>query len=141
MTGEVVGDRYRLDRHLATGGMGQVWVATDTSLGREVAVKLLKPEFAEDALSRSRFETEARHAAAMHHPGIATVYDYGDSAGVEGSATVGARPYIVMEYVDGEPLSVLLERGRIREETVVDLVAQAGEALQAAHDSDLVHRP
>ena len=140
MSGEVVGGRYRLDRHLATGGMGQVWVATDTSLGRQVAVKLLKPEFAEDALSRSRFETEARHAAAMHHPGIATVYDYGESAGVDGSGAFGARPYIVMEYVDGEPLSALLDRGRIREATVVDLVAQAGEALQAAHDSDLVHR-
>lgn len=133
----MIGGRYRLDRHLATGGMGQVWVATDTSLNREVAVKLLKPEFAEDALSRSRFEIEARHAAAMHHPGIATVYDYGGSGGIGGS---GARPYIVMEYVDGEPLSVLLKRGRIREATVVDLAAQAAEALQAAHDSDLVHR-
>ena len=136
----MVGGRYRLDRHLATGGMGQVWVATDTSLNRVVAVKLLKPEFAEDALSRSRFQTEARHAAAMHHPGIATVYDYGESAGEEGSGHAGARPYIVMEFVDGEPLSALLQRGRIREATVIDLMAQAADALQAAHDRDLVHR-
>jgi serine/threonine-protein kinase len=131
----MVGGRYRLDRHLATGGMGQVWVSTDTSLGRQVAVKLLKPEFAGDALSRSRFQIEARHAAAVHHAGIATVYDYGESSGPD-----GARPYIVMEYVDGEPLSALIDRGRIREETVIDLVSQAADALQAAHDSDLVHR-
>jgi serine/threonine protein kinase len=132
---DVLGGRYRLDRHLATGGMGQVWVATDTSLGREVALKLLKAEFAGDDLSRSRFETEARHAASVHHPGIATVYDYGESAGPEGT-----RPYIVMELVDGEPLSTLIAGGRIREETVVDLIAQAADALQAAHDADLVHR-
>jgi len=87
----MVGGRYRLDRHLATGGMGQVWVSTDTSLGRQVAVKLLKPEFAGDTLSRSRFQIEARHAAAVHHPGIATVYDYGESSGPDGARPVRAR--------------------------------------------------
>ncbi|MGI8987105.1 MAG: serine/threonine-protein kinase, partial [Nocardioidaceae bacterium] len=129
-------DRYRLDRHLATGGMGEVYVGTDTVLGRTVAVKLLKPEFADDRLSRTRFESEARHAAAVHHPGIATVYDYGETAASNGAM----RPYLVMEFVDGRPLSDLLTGGRIREATVVDLLAQTADALQAAHDSDLVHR-
>ena len=72
--------RYRLDSRIATGGMGEVWRATDTTLGREVAVKLLKAEFSDDAVFRSRFETEARHAAALHHPGVAAVYDVGERA-------------------------------------------------------------
>ena len=71
------GQRYRLESRIATGGMGEVWRATDTLLGREVAVKLLKPEFADDSTFRQRFETEARHAAALHHPGIASVFDVG----------------------------------------------------------------
>ena len=72
--------RFRLDGRIATGGMGEVWRGTDTVLGRKVAVKLLKAEYADDATFRSRFETEARHAAALHHPGIAGVYDVGESA-------------------------------------------------------------
>jgi serine/threonine protein kinase len=74
------GSRFRLDSRIATGGMGEVWRATDTVLGRQVAVKLLKAEFADDPTFRSRFETEARHAAALQHPGIASVYDYGASS-------------------------------------------------------------
>ena len=60
--------------------MGEVWRATDTALGRQVAVKLLKTEYADDPTFRSRFETEARHAAALHHPGVAAVYDVGEAA-------------------------------------------------------------
>ena len=70
--------RYRLDRRIATGGMGEVWRGTDTSLGREVAIKLLKDEYADDPSFRTRFEVEAQHAGALHHHNIATVYDFGD---------------------------------------------------------------
>ena len=77
--------RYRLDTRIATGGMGEVWRATDTSLGREVAVKLLKDEYADDPSFRARFEVEAQHAGALHHHNIATVYDYGAGDG---------RPYL-----------------------------------------------
>ena len=84
-------ERYRLDERIATGGMGEVWRATDTVLDREVAVKLLKPEHADDAVFRSRFATEAQHAAGLHHPGIAQVYDYGTGDTVDG----GHRPYLV----------------------------------------------
>ena len=66
--------RYRLDSRIATGGMGEVWRATDTALDRPVAIKLLKHEYADDATFRSRFEVEARHAAALVHRGIAAVY-------------------------------------------------------------------
>jgi eukaryotic-like serine/threonine-protein kinase len=131
----LAGGRYTLDRHLATGGMGTVYVATDTALSRTVAIKILKPEFASDRAFRTRFETEARHAAGLDHPGIAKVYDYGETAGET------PRPYLVMEYVDGQPLSALLAPGRPLEPSrVVDLIAQTAEALQAAHDKQIVHR-
>src|SRR6478672_4733466 len=95
--------RYRLDTRIATGGMGEVWRATDTVLDRPVAVKLLKQEHADDAVFRARFETEARHAAGLHHPGIAQVFDFGSCG--------DHPPYLVMEYVDGRPLSALLRTG------------------------------
>ena len=77
MTGATTGadPRYRLDSRIATGGMGEVWRATDTVLDREVAVKILKHEYADDPSVRSRFQAEARHAAALHHPGVASVFD------------------------------------------------------------------
>ena len=96
--------RYRLDSRIATGGMGEVWRATDTRLGRTVAVKLLKHEYADDATFRTRFTSEAQHAAALHHPGVAAVYDYGGRR--------RATPYLVMELVDGQPLSALIAPGR-----------------------------
>ncbi|MEO9322378.1 protein kinase [Nocardioides sp. C4-1] len=134
--------RYRLDSRIATGGMGEVWRATDTSLGREVAVKLLKAEYADDATFRQRFETEARHAAALHHPGIAAVYDVGEKPSADGSNH--PVPFLVMELVDGKPLSELIAteaQGRdLDPEAVADLLAQVGDALGAAHRAGIVHR-
>jgi serine/threonine-protein kinase len=131
--------RYRLDSRIATGGMGEVWRATDTVLNREVAVKVLKHEYADDATFRSRFETEARHAAALHHPGVAGVYDFGEATATDGSGQ--PRPYLVMELVEGQPLSRLLADGRDLDRSAVrDLLAQAGDALAAAHAAGIVHR-
>jgi serine/threonine protein kinase len=134
--GSLASGRYTLDRHLATGGMGTVYVATDTALSRTVAIKILKAEYASDRAFRARFETEARHAAGLDHPGIAKVYDFGETSnGGE------PRPYLVMEYVDGQPLSTLLAPGRpLEPERVVDLITQTAVALQAAHDKGIVHR-
>ncbi|MEO5709318.1 MAG: serine/threonine protein kinase [Nocardioidaceae bacterium] len=131
--------RYRLGRRIATGGMGEVWQATDTVLGREVAVKLLKREYADDATFRSRFETEARNAAALHHANVASVFDFGElPAGAEGEAP---QPYLVMELVRGEPLSALLRGGeRMPAETAADLLAQAADGVAAAHKLGIVHR-
>ena len=98
--------RYRLDRRIATGGMGEVWQATDTVLDREVAVKVLKPEYADDPTFRSRFQAEARHAAALHHHNVASVFDFGELEPEDGSGN--PRPYLVMELVPGKPLSELL---------------------------------
>jgi serine/threonine protein kinase len=128
------GGRYARESRIATGGMGEVWRARDTVLGREVAVKLLKPEYADDPTFRARFDAEARHAASLHHPGIASVFDYG----VEEESH---RPYLVMELVEGQPLSVLLAGGRpVDPEQARRLVAQTADALGAAHAAGVVHR-
>jgi serine/threonine-protein kinase len=126
--------RYRLDARIAGGGMGEVWRAGDTLLDRPVAVKLLRQEHADDPVFRARFETEARHAAGLHHPGIAQVYDVG-------VGDADHRPYLVMEYVPGRPLSELLRSGEAMDpQAAVVLLAEAGDALGAAHAAGIVHR-
>ena len=131
--------RYRLENRIATGGMGVVWRATDTRLNRSVAVKVLKHEFADDPQFRTRFDTEARNAAALQHPGIAGVFDYSsDPSGAES-------PYLVMELVEGQPLSTLLAQARdsgraLDPEVVRDLLTQTADALAVAHRAGIVHR-
>jgi serine/threonine-protein kinase len=128
--------RYELAERIASGGMGEVWRGRDTTLGRQVAVKVLRPEMAEDDGFRARFENEARHAAALHDPRIATVFDFGD----EVDSAAGRRTaYLVMEYVPGRPLSALLP-GPLPVDRAVDLVAQVAEGLAVAHAAGIVHR-
>jgi serine/threonine-protein kinase len=130
--------RYRLDSRIATGGMGEVWRATDQVLGREVAVKLLKAEYADDATFRSRFETEARNAAALHHPHVASVFDFGELPADDDGVP---QPYLVMELVRGQPLSALLRGGeRMPPDTAADLIGQAADGIAAAHALGIVHR-
>src|SRR6266540_2750883 len=127
--------RYRLVHRLASGGMGQVWRAADEILGRPVAVKLLSSEFAGDQAFLDRFRTEARRTAGLSHPGIASVFDYGEIEEPDPTA------YLVMELVEGAPLSAVLAReGRLDPERVLDVVAQAALALEAAHRAGVVHR-
>jgi serine/threonine protein kinase len=131
-----VGGRYRLEDPIASGGMGDVWRAADELLGRQVAVKILKPGFGDDASFRLRFRAEARASASLSHPGVATVYDYGEQ--VAGGIHTA---YLVMELVPGEPLSALLARQvTIDPARTMDMVAQTADALQAAHDRGIVHR-
>ncbi len=130
--GQRLGGRYQLVERVAIGGMGEVWRAHDDVLGRDVAVKAINASYAEDRSFLERFRAEARHTAALSHPGIANVYDYGEEGGTA---------YLVMELVDGEPLSALLDReGRLPAGTTMDIVGQAAMALQAAHDAGMVHR-
>ncbi|MGH3357150.1 MAG: serine/threonine-protein kinase, partial [Nocardioidaceae bacterium] len=134
-----VGDgRYTLSERIAVGGMGEVWRALDNVLGRDVAVKILKAEYAEDATFRARFQAEARNTAALHHPGIAQVFDFGDIDDVDSAR---GTTYLVMELVPGEPLSALLAReGALPADRAVDIVTQAATAIDVAHRQGIVHR-
>src|SRR3954468_541273 len=132
--GQLLGDRYRLDDRIAAGGMGEVWHATDTVLGRDVAVKTLRAGRAGEPGFEVRFRHEARAMAALHHPGVANVYDFGET-GDHSDA------YIVMEHVNGTALNTLIaERGRLTPTETMSIVTQAGRALNAAHELGIVHR-
>ncbi|RPF23390.1 serine/threonine-protein kinase [Myceligenerans xiligouense] len=130
--GVLVGGRYRLVRRLAIGGMGEVWVAFDEKLTREVAIKVLREEYTgnEDFLRRLR--TEARNSSTLLHPNIAQMYDYGEEEGAG---------YLVMELVLGEPLADLLEREPVLPaQRLLPLLAQTARGLHAAHAAGVVHR-
>lgn len=130
--GKLYGDRYRLVKRIATGGMGEVWQAQDEVILRQVAIKILKQQYMGDPDFVERFRTEAKHAAMINHDGIANVYDYGED---DGSA------YLVMELVPGESLSSILEREKtLPEQQVISIIAQTALALDAAHREGLVHR-
>jgi eukaryotic-like serine/threonine-protein kinase len=137
--GQTIADRYRLIRRIAVGGMGEVWEASDTRLARRVAVKVLKAELSGTAEFLQRFRAEARTTASLNHPGIAAVHDYGETAVVSGGPADTA--YLVMELVEGEPLAAMIaRRGRLSSERTLEVLEQAGHALQAAHERGLVHR-
>ncbi|MFV2103270.1 protein kinase domain-containing protein [Micromonospora sp. LOL_024] len=133
----VLSGRYRLDERVATGGMGDVWRATDLILGRQVAVKVLLPSLVSDPDFIARFRAEARIMAALRHPGIVQVFDCGEDDLPGG----GRADYLVMEFVTGEPLSRLIEAdGRLHVGVAMSVVAQAAQALHAAHLGGIVHR-
>jgi serine/threonine-protein kinase len=134
VSGYVLDGRYALIERIASGGMGEVWRGVDQILGRPVAVKLLSAMHATDEQFRARFRAEARYAAALSHPGIARVFDYGEASPLGGA-------YLVMELVNGEPLSAILERvGSLSADITLDIVGQAARALDAAHQAGIVHR-
>jgi serine/threonine-protein kinase len=130
--GQIYGNRYRLVDRIAIGGMGEVWRAHDEVILRDVAIKILKPEFMGDPGFLERFRVEARHAARVDHVGIADVYDYGEGSG---------SAYLVMEIVSGDSLARIIEkRIRLTEIEVLSIVEQTAKALHAAHEDGLVHR-
>jgi serine/threonine-protein kinase len=130
--GTLLSGRYRLDERIATGGMGDVWRGTDETLGRTVAIKILLPALLEEQGFSERFRLEARTMATINHPGVVDIYDYGSDQQVA---------YLVMEYVEGDALSRTLSRvGRLTPARTMALIAQAAEALQAAHSKGIVHR-
>ena len=132
LAGQLYGGRYRLVSLIATGGMGEVWVATDEVILRDIAIKILRPEYLSDPNFLERFRTEARHAAMVNHEGIANVFDYGED---------GGSAYLVMEKVPGESLAKVLEtETSLPENKVLNIIAQTARALHAAHTQGLVHR-
>ncbi|MBT2231353.1 serine/threonine protein kinase [Nonomuraea sp. NEAU-A123] len=130
--GTTLAGRYRLDTRIGAGGMGEVWRGEDIVLARTVAVKVLLPGRMDDPGFVARFQAEARAMATINHSGVVDVYDYGVS---------GDTVYLVMKFVDGEPLDRLLMRlGRIPPQPAMELIAQAASALQAVHEQGIVHR-
>ncbi|UQX02811.1 serine/threonine protein kinase [Streptomyces sp. RerS4] len=130
--GDLLADRYRLDRRLGAGGMGEVWAGHDQALDRAVAVKVLLDAATNEELI-ARFRREATIGARLQHPGITVVHDVGQHEG---------RLFIVMELLSGEDLGAVLarERGGLPPAVAVDLAAQTAEALAAAHERAVVHR-
>jgi hypothetical protein len=130
--GVTLSGRYRLDERIAGGGMGDVWRGTDEVLGRTVAVKILLPALLEEPGFAERFRGEARTMATINHPGVVNVYDYGNEDGTA---------FLVMEYVEGDALSRTLSRvHRLTPARTMALIAQAADALHAAHEKGIVHR-
>ena len=122
---------YEIVSPLGAGGMGEVYRARDTRLGREVAVKVLLPEVSGDDSRRSRFEQEARSASALNHPNIVTVYDVG---------SVDSTIYLAMELVEGRTLREMLADGALPSRKLLDVAVQVAEGLAKAHEAGLVHR-
>jgi serine/threonine-protein kinase len=132
----LLGDRYALVDRLAVGGMGEVWCADDSVLGRAVAIKILRDEYAGDPAFRQRFRAEAQHAALLVHPNVAQVFDFN-----EGDDATGTPPWLVMELIRGEPLSDLIAReAPLPPDRVWSIAGQAASALAAAHAAGVVHR-
>jgi len=130
--GVSLGGRYVLDERVASGGMADVWAADDEVLQRRVAVKVMRPDPDHEELFALRFRDEALHSAALIHTNVATLFDYGEDDGVA---------FLVMELVDGKPLSALIkERGRIDADQVRSIVGQCALALGVAHEIKVVHR-
>ncbi len=130
--GELIAERYELEELVGTGGMSSVYRAHDRLLERDVALKVLHPQFTADTDYVERFRREARSVARLSHPNIVTVIDRGEQDG---------RQFIVFEYVRGENLKTLLQRvGPLPEEEAVRLALQIARALGFAHDNGLVHR-
>lgn len=131
-----LGDRYELIGRIAVGGMGEVWRAQDTTLQRTVAVKVLRSEYTGDATFVARFRTEARNTAMLSHVNIAQVYDYGEAM-ADGEHVA----YLVMELIDGEPMSAVLAHGaRLPPRRVLDILGQTAAGLGVAHRAGVVHR-
>lgn len=132
----LLGDRYALVERLAVGGMGEVWCADDSVLGRAVAVKILRDEYAGDSTFRARFRAEAQNAACLVHPNVAQVFDFN-----EGDESPGTPPWLVMELIRGEPLSELIAReAPLPADRIWSIIGQAASALAAAHAAGVVHR-
>src|SRR5215471_15956822 len=128
--GETVG-LYEIVDSLGAGGMGEVYLALDTRLGRKVALKFLPAYFTNDRESVRRFELEARAASALNHPNIITVYEIGHSGGSH---------FIATEFVEGETVRHRLKNRRMTAADVLDVAIQAAGALAAAHQAGVVHR-
>jgi serine/threonine-protein kinase len=133
LEGTVVGGKYRVGKLIGHGGMGTVWLGMHLVLNTRVAIKFIRPQFAERPDARRRFEIEARAAANVKSKHAVQIFDYG--------VTESGLPYIVMEYLEGESLSeTLVRRGPLPADEAARVIGQAARALQKAHDAGIIHR-
>jgi len=133
LVGQVIADRYHVVQKLGEGGMGQVYLAEHVKMGRKSAIKVMNPSMVHDPDAVARFNREAANASRITHPNVCAVYDFGE--------TPDGVIYLAMEYVEGEPLTAIIEReGVLPVPRAVDLFLQVAEALQAAHDLGIAHR-
>ena len=130
--GTFIADRYEIVGQVGTGGMSDVYKAKEHTLGRYVAIKVLKSEFSEDTNFVSKFRTEAQSAAVLEHPNIVNIYDVGSENGIH---------YIVMEYVEGITLMTYIgKKGQLTYKEALSIAIQVGRGIQAAHAKNIVHR-
>ena len=130
--GTYIADRYEIVGKVGTGGMSDVYKAKDHTLGRFVAIKVLKEEFSEDTNFVTKFRSEAQSAAGLEHPNIVNIYDVGSENGIH---------YIVMEYVEGITLKTYIEKkGQLNYKETLSIAIQVGRGIQAAHAKNIVHR-
>src|ERR1700737_1015577 len=122
---------YQVTAQIGAGGMGEVYQAHDTKLGRDVAIKVLPADFINDVERLARFQREARMLAALNHPNIATIYGLEQSDGVH---------YLVMELVPGQTLAERVGAGALKIEETLRVATQIAEALEAAHEKGVIHR-
>ena len=122
---------YEITSHLGSGGMGEVYQATDSKLGRSVAIKILPEAFSHDSERLARLEREARVLASLNHSNIAAIH------GLEES---GGRKFLVMELVSGETLAERIKRGSIPVNEALEIAKQIAEGLEAAHEKGIIHR-
>jgi len=133
LEGTLVAGRYRVERLIGQGGMGSVWLGRHLTLKRQVAIKFIHPKLAGSEEALRRFDIEAKAAARLKSRHAVAVYDHG--------VTERGQPYIVMEYLEGEPLeNAIRQRGPLGLSEVSEIVAQAARALEAAHEAGVVHR-
>ena len=133
LVGQVVADRYHVVKKLGEGGMGQVYLAEHVKMGRRSAIKVMNPSMVHDPDAVARFNREASNASRITHPNVCAIYDFGE--------TPDGLIYLAMEFIEGEPLTDMLEReGALPLARAADIFRQTADALQAAHDLGIVHR-
>src|SRR5438445_2875275 len=130
LVGRTIG-HYKISKRIGTGGMGEVYLATDITAGRKAALKLLPTRFTGDAERLKRFRQEARAVVGLNHPNILTVYEIGEDHSIH---------YIASELIEGETLRQRLMRGRMQLSEAVEIAIQVASALAAAHETGIVHR-